>query len=124
MHAARLEHSPRLQRTLAYLRDGLWHTTRDIVHGAEVCAVNSCIDELRVGGFDIRCERRGQYWYYRLNQEFATATERTITEPMTRSSVESDLALPCRAISEAPLPNRRSQRRAGDTLSVQLELVA
>lgn len=38
MPAARLEHSPRLQRILAYLRDGLWHSTRDVVCGADVCA--------------------------------------------------------------------------------------
>lgn len=66
MHAARLEHSPRLQRTLAFMRDGLWHSTRDIVYGADVCAVNAVIPELELNGFSFerRCENRR--WYYRL----------------------------------------------------------
>lgn len=47
MHHARIEKSPRLQRVAALLQDGRWHSTLDIVIGAGVCAVNSCVAELR-----------------------------------------------------------------------------
>lgn len=68
MHYARLERSPRLQRLLAVLRQGGWYSTRELVKQAEVMAINSAADELRANGFDVECERRGQYWYYRLAQ--------------------------------------------------------
>jgi len=60
MHAARLEHSARLQRVLELLGDGRWYSTLDIVVGAGVCAVNSCVAELRVNGVDIVCRRVGK----------------------------------------------------------------
>lgn len=69
MHAARLDKSPRLQRTLALLQDQRSHTTLDIIRGANVCAVNSCVDELRANGFDIDCKRAGDVWHYRLLQK-------------------------------------------------------
>ena len=46
-HYAKIENSPRLQRTLTLLSDGQWHTTRGIIKIADVCAVNSIISELR-----------------------------------------------------------------------------
>ncbi len=62
---ARVENSPRLQRALDLLQDGQWHSTRDIVRAADVCAVNSIITELRCNGYDIitRCVGRGRYEY-------------------------------------------------------------
>jgi len=66
MHAARLEKSPRLQRVLDLLLTGRDLTTLDIVVEARVCAVNSCIAELRANGYDIRCWRVGDVWLYRL----------------------------------------------------------
>lgn len=62
---ARVENSPRLQRALELLQDGQWHSTRDIVRAADVCAVNSIITELRCNGYDIitRCTGRGRYEY-------------------------------------------------------------
>jgi len=73
LHFAKIENSPRLQRTLATLEgvngggsDG-WYTTRDIIMLAHVCAVNSCISEVRANGYDIWCKpvpgERGQYRY-------------------------------------------------------------
>ena len=50
MHSASLARSKRLQRVHALLSDGEWHSTRDIVDGAKVCAVNSIIAELRDNG--------------------------------------------------------------------------
>lgn len=47
MHAASLARSPRLQRVHALLSDGKERSTRAIVIGAHVCAVNSCVAELR-----------------------------------------------------------------------------
>ena len=70
MHAARLDRSARLQRVLAVLEDGREHTTRDLVVAARVCAVNSCIAELRANGHAIACRQapgdEGRVWLYRL----------------------------------------------------------
>jgi hypothetical protein len=60
MHAARIEHSERLQRVLALLSDGAWHSTLDVVFAARVCAVNSCIAELRANGVRVDCRRIGK----------------------------------------------------------------
>lgn len=74
MHSARLADSPRLQRVLAALRhaDGEL-TTRQIVAEADVCAVNSCIAELRDNGIDVRCRqeiREGRrLWLYRVVEQ-------------------------------------------------------
>ena len=68
MKAARLETSPRLQRVAALLADGREYSTLDIVIGASVCAVNSCIAELRANGYAIACRRVGDVWYYRLEE--------------------------------------------------------
>lgn len=69
MHAARLDHSPRLQRVAEFLADGRAHTTLDIVRGASVCAVNSCVAELRENNIDIRCWREGDVWFYQLGEK-------------------------------------------------------
>lgn len=65
MHAARIESSARLRRTMAVLEDGRWHTTREIMREADVCAVNSCIAELRENGLDVECRREGRVFSYR-----------------------------------------------------------
>lgn len=72
MHAAREDRSARLQRVLAVLSDGKEHSTLEIVQRAGVCAVNSCVAELRHGGRRIAC-RQGcdpatgaRRWFYRL----------------------------------------------------------
>lgn len=57
MHAAGLT-SPRLQRVLLLLSDGRPRTTRAIVRGARVMAVNACISELRQHGAEITCTRQ------------------------------------------------------------------
>lgn len=70
MHAAAIERSERLQKTLAVLADGAEHSTLDISHSAGVCAVNSCVAELRANGHVILCRRvfrAGRHiWLYRL----------------------------------------------------------
>lgn len=66
IHYARIENSPRLQRLDRFLQDGKWHSTREVMRGADVCAVNTAVDELRENGRNVRCERRGRYWYYRM----------------------------------------------------------
>jgi len=64
MNSANIDKSPRLQRVLAVLWDGLPHTTLDIIQQANVCAVNSIIAELRDNGFSIDCKREGDKWFY------------------------------------------------------------
>ncbi|WP_282060065.1 hypothetical protein [Roseobacter litoralis] len=59
MHSARLATSPRLQRTLDALRraDGEI-STYDLSRSAKICAVNSCVAELRVNGAEITCRQQ------------------------------------------------------------------
>lgn len=57
-HYAKIENSPRLQRTLKFLSDGLSHTTREIIIGADICAVSTVIHELRLNGKVIECRAR------------------------------------------------------------------
>lgn len=66
MHSADIEKSDRLQRVDKMLMSGEEYSTRDIVFGAHVCAVNTIISELRDNGRDITCQRRGRYWYYQM----------------------------------------------------------
>lgn len=67
IHAAKIENSPRLQRVQALLSDGQWHGTREIVLAADVCDVNSIMDELRAKPNELaiitRCVGRGLYEY-------------------------------------------------------------
>ena len=75
MHAADLQNSDRLQRVLAFLRDGAEHSTLAIITGAQVCAVNSCVAELRVHGYSITCRQQAdpitgnRIWLYQLSGE-------------------------------------------------------
>lgn len=65
--AARLD-SPRLQRVLVLLMDGKPHTTRQIVRGARVMAVNAAVSELRHHGAEITCVKQaapgGKGWRF------------------------------------------------------------
>jgi hypothetical protein len=74
MHAARLDSSERLRRVLDLLADGKPRTTRDIVEGAQVCAVNSCVAELRANGHAIACQRQGDVWLYWIEKPSSTAS--------------------------------------------------
>ena len=73
MRYANIERSPRLQRTLLVLQRGGWFSTRDLIRQADICAVNSCIAELRCNGYDIASENRNGRWYYRLEQQEVAA---------------------------------------------------
>jgi hypothetical protein len=71
IHYAKLENSPRLQRVLKVLSDGLEHSTREIQRLADVCAVGTCMDELRENGINVspaKAKRIGDktYYFYRL----------------------------------------------------------
>lgn len=67
MNHAILKKSPRLKRVLKLLRRGGAYTTRQIMRQAHVCAVNSCISELRENGFRIGCKRIARdRWQYML----------------------------------------------------------
>ncbi len=77
MNFAQIQNSPRLQRTHAVLMDGLEHTTLNIITKARVCAVNSIVSELRDNGFDIKCQRRGDLWFYRMLDGNETSAEET-----------------------------------------------
>ena len=80
MHGASLERSPRLQRVLEILLDGREASTLEIALGARVCAVNSCVAELRENGFSIHCRQSSdsgeRVWLYRLDlDDSATAAK-------------------------------------------------
>ena len=70
IHYAKLDNSPRLQRLYALLQRGP-ATTREIVTGADICAVNTAVDELRENGISVICESIGKGRYqYRLEGLF------------------------------------------------------
>ena len=52
---AKLATSKRLQRLLKFLSDCKPHTTKEIFIGANICAVNTAVTELRRNGFNILC---------------------------------------------------------------------
>jgi hypothetical protein len=68
MKYANIEKSDRLQRVAEVLAQGGEFSTLDIIKKANVCAVNSIISELRLNGYEINCERRGEKWFYRMEQ--------------------------------------------------------
>lgn len=74
IHAARLDHSPRLQRLLGVFRanPGVWLSTRSLILAANICAVNSAVDELRENKYPISTKRTqeetGPVWWYRLEE--------------------------------------------------------
>lgn len=68
MHAASLKTSARLQRVYCLLRKGQEFTTLDIIQKARVCSVNSIVAELRVAGHEIKCQRRGDKWFYKMER--------------------------------------------------------
>ena len=73
-NAAKLSSSSRLKRALKALREADGEiSTRELLRQADICAVNSVIDELRQNGAEITCrqahedgERR---FYYTLLKE-------------------------------------------------------
>lgn len=74
MHAARLGHSERLRRVRALLADGVPRSTREIIHGAGVCAVNSIVAELRHNGVPVACQRVGDIWLYWIEPSLPTCS--------------------------------------------------
>ena len=70
MHCGRIETSKRLQDTLAVLRDGQWHSTREIRMVTNSEAVHSDLAALRANGVDYECKPAGKKKYvYRLLKE-------------------------------------------------------
>ena len=86
MNAASLERSPRLKRVFALLKDGKERSTRDIMLEAHVCAVNSCIAELRSepNNVNIECRQavdpatRQRTWLYRMPADAAASPRRDL----------------------------------------------
>lgn len=66
MNNAKLSKSDRLKRVLKVLKRGGAYSTRDLISKAKVCAVNSCISEIRANGKRVECFRRGNIWFYML----------------------------------------------------------
>jgi hypothetical protein len=73
MHHAKIANSPRLQRVLRLLMDvgAKGATTLEIIHQANVCAVNSAVSELRRNGYGVECNPveglKGVYRYMLMN---------------------------------------------------------
>jgi biotin operon repressor len=59
-HAAKIENSPRLQETLALLRDCTWHDGADITAATGSQALHSDIHELRENGYTIEQRYAGR----------------------------------------------------------------
>ncbi len=69
MHNALAARSKRLYRVLGVLRDRKPHSTMEIQRMALVCAVGTCVSELRACGYQIACHREGDAWWYTLTSE-------------------------------------------------------
>lgn len=65
-HYRNIETNEDLQRAHKLLSDGKWHSTRAVIRGAHVCAVNTVVDELRKNGFDIQHRQVSTRHEYRL----------------------------------------------------------
>jgi hypothetical protein len=68
MNAAHLSRSDRLKRVKEFLSDYRPHSTLEIVSKAKVCAVNSIVAELRANGVPVKCQRKGDRWYYEMER--------------------------------------------------------
>lgn len=66
IRAAKLGKSGRMKCVLRLLSMGGEYSTREIIRGADVCAVNSCVAELRANGIDVASRVAGGNWHYRL----------------------------------------------------------
>ena len=86
IHYAKLNNSPRLQRLLAFLRDGKPHTTRNILKAIDICAVNTAICELRRNGFDVacRCIGKGRFEYQLERDTVAIIQTQSIPEGLLK----------------------------------------
>ena len=78
MRAAKLANSPRLQRVHELLKSGKEYSTKEIMLLADVCAVNSCIAELRANGSEIDCRQSvslsgKRIWLYKIRAIGAAA---------------------------------------------------
>jgi len=81
MNYAKYESSDRLQRLLEFLIDGQPHTTKEIFTGADICAVNSAVDELRENGFDVPCIKKCRPAIYQIpNIDAARKLSRRLLE--------------------------------------------
>lgn len=82
MHAAKIT-SERLQRVNRLLSDRRPHSTRDIMRRTHVCAINSCVAELRQYGADIKCERMMVNGKLRFFYTMLTPPDEPITDDET-----------------------------------------
>ena len=68
---SRLAYSPILQRLVAALNDGDWHSTFELAQAAHICAVDTYIRTLRAApnGLTIEHRQRGDQHHYRLTPQ-------------------------------------------------------
>jgi len=92
-HAANLKTSERLQKVLAVLQDGQWHSSFDLMQKTNLVAVGSAISELRANGLEIKCEceAMGKYKYRLITlsclpQDFLTSFFRLEAEQLPKNN--------------------------------------
>lgn len=72
--AANFETSPRLQRFWRLLKDGQWHSTREIAIKCEIYHAGTAAAEMRKNGFDVVCvclgktKQKRMLYKYKLNK--------------------------------------------------------
>lgn len=67
IHAANIDRSERLQKALALLEDGSWHSTMEVALSANTVCPGTTIQELKANGFDIQSRKNGKRYEYKLN---------------------------------------------------------
>lgn len=97
-HPSRLAYSPGSQRMLALLlgtAPGGWFSTRGIIEGAHICAVNSYAANLRhvLNGIPVDCETTDRVAYYRLRDRDAAISRALDIVPAARMGAELKKAI-------------------------------
>ena len=80
IHYADYAKSARLQRLITYMIDGKVKTTLEIIQGADICAVNSAVCEVREQGFNLECVKKSKPFACQLHDiEIARGTHFILT---------------------------------------------
>jgi hypothetical protein len=75
-------------RVLDVLRDGRWHRMEEIHARAGFMRLNSRVSELRARGLDIRCDREGGVYKYRLIGPLPQPSEKVSSDNWTSGNSE------------------------------------
>lgn len=103
IHAANPAKSARIKRVIAFLRTcgERGATTREVVRGADVCAVNTIKAEINHDGVErVSCTQEGRLFRYRLVKDWIPGNIETIQNPTSTRGENAPLFLTSKPNSE------------------------